>query len=112
MTVASANNSFILTSLKDAEFLSESTGKPILLIFGTKSCKFCTELKSDLFSEPLKSATDKYIICYLDLDENQELKDKYNIGLIPDSMVIKNGKEISRLKGYTSKNYERWIKNL
>jgi thioredoxin-related protein len=112
LAVASANDSFVLTSFKDAKFLSESTEKPILLIFGTNSCKFCTELKSAIFVEPLKSATDKYIICYLDLDENPELKQEYDISIIPDSRIIKNNKQISGIKGYTASNYLKWLNNV
>lgn len=111
MTAASANDSFILTSFKDAKFLSESTGKPIILIFGTNNCRFCTKLKSDLFSEPLKSATDKYIICYLDLDDNPELKQEYKVSIIPDSRILKNNKQTSKIKGYSPENYYNWLKN-
>ena len=59
LTIASANDSFIVTSIKDAKTLSESTNKSILLIFGADYCKYCNQLKSDLFVSPLKELTDR-----------------------------------------------------
>jgi len=111
MTAASANDSFIVTSLKDAKMLSESTKKPILLIFGADYCKYCNELKSDLFASPLKELTDNYIICYVDVDKEPNIK-SYSVTMIPDSRVIKNNREIAKIKGYSSNNYVRWIKNV
>ena len=112
ITVASANDNFILNSIEETKRLSKLTNKPALIIFGADYCKFCTELKSAIFVEPLKSATDKYIICYLDLDENPELKQEYDISIIPDSRIIKNNKQISGIKGYTASNYLKWLNNV
>lgn len=112
MTIASANDSFIVTSLKDAQELAYATDKKILLIFGTEGCPYCVKLKNELFTEPLKAAIDPYIVCYLDLDKNKELKQEYNIGMIPDSRILKNNREISRLKGYSKDRYVDWLNNV
>jgi thioredoxin-related protein len=111
LTIASANDSFVVTSIKDAKILSESTNKSILLIFGADYCRYCNQLKSDLFVSPLKELTDRYIICYVDLEKNPEMKSEYNVSMIPDSRILKNDNQISKIKGYSPKSYQDWIKS-
>ena len=102
---------FILDSLTEAKKLSESTGKPILLIFGTESCPHCEFLKNDLLDNKIPSA-DKFIICYLGLDKNKDLKKEYSVSMIPDSRVVKKNKETSSIKGYDRTKYEKWLKDV
>jgi thioredoxin-like negative regulator of GroEL len=111
LTVASANDSFMVTSIKDAKILSESTNRSILLIFGADYCKYCNQLKSDLFISPLKELTDRYIICCIDLEKKPKMKSEYNVSTIPDSRILKNNNQISKIKGYSPKSYQNWIKS-
>lgn len=99
---------FILDSLPEAKQLSESTGKPILLIFGSTSCPHCHHLKDDLLSNKISGA-DQYILCYL--NTNQDLKKEYSISMIPDSRIISKNKEVRSIKGYERSKYEKWLKN-
>lgn len=103
-------DTFILNSLAEAQILSKETRKPILLIFGAESCDYCSLLKNDLNSV-LKKDVDNFIVCYLDLKSNPELKKEYNVSLIPDSRIISNGKINSAIKGYKSKDYRKWLEN-
>lgn len=103
-------DSFVLDSLTEAQKFSKETQKPILLIFGTDSCKFCSLLKNDLDSV-LKKDVDNLIVCYLDLKSDPELKKQYNVSLIPDSRIISNGKTNSVIKGYKQQEYKRWLEN-
>lgn len=105
-------NSFVLESLEEAQTLSKSTKQPILLIFGNKNCPFCTKLTTDINNKQLTEYLDPYIICYIDLSENSEYKEKYKVNMIPDSRIISNGKEISKATGYTRTEYIQWLKNV
>ena len=102
--------SFILDSLSEANKLSKSTNKPVLVIFGSDSCAFCMLLKKSIASD-LKNDIDGYIICYLDLGKNPELKTEYQISLIPDSRIVKDDTTISVKKGFNLREYKNWLQN-
>ena len=104
-------NGFILDSLEEAQSLSKSTKQPILVIFGSENCSFCTKLMADIDSGQLTTYLDPYIICYIDLNKNEEYKEKYKVNMIPDSRLISNGKETSKATGYTKIEYIQWLKN-
>lgn len=112
MTAVSANDGFILHSLDEAKRLAISTKKPMLLIFGAEACKFCKILQNDLLSDPLKSLTNEYIICYLDINHDPNLRTKYRISMVPDSRVVLNDQEISMIKGYSKETYINWLKKV
>lgn len=107
-----ANDSFILNSLDDAIKISETTQQPVLLIFGSNNCNFCTRLKDDLINSELKNYTDRYIVCYIDVDHNITLKDKYGVRTIPDTRIIKNKVQINKIIGYNKQIYKDKIKNV
>jgi thioredoxin-related protein len=107
-----ANDNFILNSLDDAIRISETTQQPVLLIFGSESCKFCNKLKEDLTNSELKDYTDRYIICYIDVHDNITLKNKYEVRAIPDTRIIKNKVQITKIVGYNKETYKDKIKNV
>lgn len=111
MLIASVSfgEGFILDSLSEAKKLSESTRKPILLIFGSESCPHCHHLKDDILGNKIPSA-DQYIVCYLNI--NKDLKKEYSISAIPDSRILKKDKEIATMKGYERNKYEKWLKDV
>ncbi len=111
MTSTLYANSFVLSSLDEARTISKETDKPILLIFGAESCVYCVRLKNDL-NYGLKNDTHNFIICYIDLKLNPEIRTEYNITSIPESRIIVNDKEISMIKGYSQKEYRKWINNV
>lgn len=112
MTVASANDGFILSSLDEGRKLSNLTNKPLLVIFGSDNCQFCVSLKQDILDLTLSPHIDKYIICYVDLNEYPELKNKYEISMIPDSRIFIKDQQKSKLKGYSKQNYIRWLNDV
>jgi thioredoxin-related protein len=109
VTTVSANDSFILDSIEEAQRLSQLTNKPALIIFGADYCKFCNSLKEDILNNSLGSDIKDYIICYVDIKENVDLKEKYNISMIPDSRIFIDAREIKRIKGYSKNNYMKWL---
>lgn len=102
---------FILDSLDEAKELSKSTKQPILVIFGSDNCSFCTQLKNDISNGQLTTALDPYIICYIDLKNNASYKEKYSISIMPDSRILSKDKETSKATGYTKEKYIQWLKN-
>jgi thioredoxin-related protein len=111
LTVASANDSFILTSVEEANQLSKETNRPALIIFGSDYCRFCESLKNDILSSKLTPHTDKYIVCYIDIKKNLEIKNQYNISTIPDSRIFINEKQKKKIIGYSKENYIKWLSN-
>jgi thioredoxin-related protein len=108
-----AENKFVLNSLQDAIFISEKTKQPILLVFGSENCSFCSQLKYDIDNDKeLFAAIDNYIVCYVDIDKNKELKDKYEVKPIPDCRIIKNKLQINKIIGYSKKTFLEKIKNV
>lgn len=104
------NSSYILSSLKEAQRISDATDQSILLIFGSKNCPYCTKLYNDLIDID-KKYIDTYIICYIDLDkqEHKKFKEEYEITLIPDSRIIRQNKTISSMRGYKKTEYLEWL---
>ena len=80
---------FIIDSLQEAQKISESTNKPILVIFGTESCTYCGYLKRDILHNKLPE-TDEYIICSIDIDKNENLQKEYKIDVSPQSYIQEN----------------------
>ena len=109
LTTASANDRFILDSFEQTNRLSQETNKPALIIFGSDDCKFCNLLKQDILDYKLSPSIDRYIICYIDIKKNPELKNEYDVSVIPDSRILINGKETNRTKGYSKTNYIKWL---
>lgn len=108
-SLAFANDGFILHSLDEAQQLSLTTDKPILLIFGADYCNYCHKLKQDILNTNIDSH--EYIICYIDLDKNIQYRESYQISILPDSRIFDHKKEITRLQGYQKETYKKWLKN-
>lgn len=111
MSFANANEGFILNSLEEAQKLSQQTEQPILLIFGSDDCRFCNQLKIDIISNKLSPAINRYIVCYIDIKHSPELKNTYNISVIPDSLILIKQTEKFRNKGYLKDSYIKWLNN-
>lgn len=99
----------MLDSLSEANELSKNTNKPVLLIFGSEQCIFCDKLKENILNNNLSESIDAYIVCYIDIDQNKEMSNEYNIQSIPDSRVLKNGLQKAKLIGFQLNNYKNWL---
>jgi thioredoxin-related protein len=110
-TVAFGADGFILDSIEEANKLSKATNKPMLIIFGADYCKFCSLLKEDILNHEFSPAVDQYIICYIDIKNNPDVKHKYGVSTIPDSRIFTDTKEINRIRGYSKDTYKKWLLN-
>jgi thiol-disulfide isomerase/thioredoxin len=108
-TIIFANDGFILSSIEETQKLSKLTNKPALIIFGADYCQFCQVLKQDILANQLNPSIDKYIICYVDTEDNPDLKNKYKISSIPDSRIFIDNKQVSKTTGYSKDTYIKWL---
>lgn len=106
-----ASDTFVLSSVEEAKTLSQTTNKPLLLIFGSDSCGPCRSLKTDINTFLLPSI-DGFIICYINIDNNPQIKTKYNISTIPDSRIFIEGSLKHTMIGYDKFSYEKWLNNV
>lgn len=111
-TYSYGQNVAIVNDFNDAMALSESTKMPILVIFGADWCVYCKNLKKDIENGQLNKELDSYIVCYVDIDKNNDLKKEFKVKTLPDSRIIRDKKEIAMNKGYVPKDYKKWILNV
>lgn len=104
-----ADNPVFVSSLEDSVALGESSSKPILIVFGAKWCIYCNKLKEDISNNLFNQELKDYIICYVDIDDRKDLKKEYNVTTIPDSRILKNKIEKSKLVGYIKPKYKKWL---
>jgi thioredoxin-related protein len=105
------NDTLIINSIDVAKQISTETNKPLLVIFGADYCVYCDIVKNDILNKKLSPNIDKYIICYVDIQKDKMSKEKYNISVIPDSIIIENNKTKSRQRGYNIEKYKKWLDN-
>lgn len=80
-----------------------------LLIFGAVWCNYCNRLKEDMNIYPLP-VIPNVSTEYVDVDENEELTNKYNIGELPAVILVKGDTEINRTTGVcTTEQVEDFI---
>lgn len=108
-----ADSPVFLNSLEDSQAMSKISQKDLIVIFGSSSCKYCEELKSDINSGDFDSVLTNKIVCYVELNENnKQIKTSYKINIIPDSRFFVNDKQESKIVGYEKSKYQNWLKNL
>ena len=99
---------FVLDSLTEAKELAQLTKQNVLVIFGSDDCAFCQKLKTDL-SDKLMSSVDTYIVCYIDLKTQPDMKEEFKVSVIPDSIIFISDSFRSKYIGYNKETYEKWL---
>ena len=104
-----AQSPVFVDSLEDAVALSESSKKDLLVVFSANWCKNCIALKDQLlYSNEIGFKNS--IICIVDYDKRYDLVKEYKVYKIPDSRLMRNNIEISKLIGYNNKDkYKKWL---
>ena len=96
------NNNF------EKEVLQSNT--PVFIDFWATWCGPC-RMMAPVVEELAQSMGDSVKVCKIDIDQNQELAEKYGVMSIPTFIVIKNGSETARTVGVTPKSeLEKMIK--
>lgn len=75
---------------------------PVLIDFWASWCGPC-RMMSPLIDQIAEEMGDKLKVCKVNVDENHELAEKYEIMTIPAFIVIKNGAESGRTIGVQPK---------
>ncbi len=93
-----------LVNLNSENFTKEvlEEQKPVLIDFWAEWCGPC-RMMAPVVDEIAESMQDSVKVCKVNIDENQELAEKYEVMSIPTFIVIKNGKETGRTIGVQPK---------
>lgn len=93
-----------ITELNNENFETEvlQSEKPVLIDFWASWCGPC-RMMSPVVDEIAETMGEKVKVCKVNIDENQELAEKYEVMTIPTFLVIKNGKESGRTIGVQPK---------
>ena len=76
--------------------------KLVLVDFYAEWCGPCKML-APIISELKEELKDQVYVIKVNVDEEEELSNKFNIYSIPTLVLIKDGKEVSRKVGYNTK---------
>ena len=75
---------------------------PVLIDFWANWCGPC-RMMSPVIDKIAEEMGDKVKVCKVNLDENHELAEKYEIMTIPAIIIVKNGAETGRTIGVQPK---------
>ena len=89
--------------LDHALSLAKSKKKPILVVFQQEDCEWCELLVDKVLSnqEVQKELNKRFIVTFVDMNENYKLADEYKILGTPTEVFLDyEGNEIDRIQGY------------
>lgn len=90
---------------EDYEEAMKETERKVILVFGAEWCPHCVVLKDHLKDVNL----DGYLVCLVDVDDNKEAKRNHAVRVLPTSVILDEGKEVSRLKGFEKDKFDNWV---
>lgn len=90
--------------LKNAEFQStiSKSDKPVLVDFWAPWCGPCKML-APILEEAANEVGSDAVIAKVNIDEESSLAEQFGIFSIPTMIVFKDGEEVDRIVGLTSK---------
>jgi thioredoxin-like negative regulator of GroEL len=92
----------------DYESAMKESDRRVMLVFSADWCGHCVSLKEHLKSMDLGDC----LVCIVDADQNRAIKRRHSVRSLPTSIIIKEGKEISRNKGFDVNNYDAWFNSV
>jgi len=95
-----------MSSLEDAQKLSQATNKPLLLDFWAHWCGPCKKMDSDVWSaQEIKDLMRNFIPVKIDIDIDKKNASKYSARSIPTIIITDSwGNELYKSVGYKDKN--------
>ena len=90
------------TSMAQALQEARDFKQPLVVDFGAEWCGFCKQLEAETFPAPeVQALKDKFVWVRVDTDKDPETARKYEVGPIPDVLVLdSNGKVLDRQLGF------------
>jgi thiol-disulfide isomerase/thioredoxin len=95
------------TFTEDYDLAMAEKGRKVILVFGADWCPHCSVLEEHLKGMNLEG----YLVCSVDVDSRKDLASEYRIKVLPTSVVLLEGKEVSRTKGFSKASYDRWVES-
>ncbi len=91
--------------ISDTDFNLEvlQSKTPVLVDFWAPWCAPC-KMMEPIIEEISEEYSEKLKVCKLNVDDNPDSTLKYEVRSIPTLILFKNGKDINRISGATSKN--------
>lgn len=81
-------------------------------IFSAEWCGPCNDLKDFLKTYHKTLENQKHRISIIDIDQNPEIAKKYNISVVPTTIIFDDNKdEKGRFKGFSQSNWPKWIQS-
>lgn len=75
----------------------------VLVDFYASWCAPCKML-SPIIEEIAVEYKDKVVVCKIDIDENEELANEYNIMSVPTVIIFKNNENVEEIIGLNNKS--------
>ena len=86
--------------------LAKESNKKIFLLFYGEFCGPCNSIKEELMKPEVLKVLDSYVVCYVDLVKEKELRQTYKVRSVPTFFIIdKDEKIIKKESGYKSSDY-------
>lgn len=86
----------------DFEQFIENESKPVMVDFWATWCSPC-RMQAPIFNELAQELKEKAVFAKVDVDENESLAYKYKIASIPCIMVFKDGRQVGKTVGLSTK---------
>lgn len=91
-----------MKNINGDEFMSlAQQNKNMIVLFGTKTCEPCKQLKKKILNIKESISINKEMV-YLDVTENIKIANQYNIRSVPTLISFRGAKPIQSITGNTS----------
>jgi thioredoxin 1 len=80
-----------------------SGSRPVIIDFHALWCEPC-KLQSPILKEVATELGERVRVLKIDVDQNNEIAQRYNVQSVPTLMIFKNDKLVWRQSGVVSKN--------
>jgi len=92
----------------DYEAAMAEKDRRVILVFSADWCPHCVSLKEHLKGMELGD----HLVCIVDVDQHKDLKRKHSVRILPTSIIVEEGKEVSRNRGFNPEKYDEWFSSV